>query len=68
MKTLLPGATGNCGQRLLKAALERGHELTVFVRNPEKLTQQLRTAAPANIRVISGDVYVGKDPIYREIP
>jgi putative NADH-flavin reductase len=38
MKLLLLGATGLTGQQLLAQALEQGHDVTVLVRNPTKLT------------------------------
>jgi nucleoside-diphosphate-sugar epimerase len=37
MRVLLLGATGNLGSRLLPALIQRGHTVTVFVRNPSKL-------------------------------
>jgi uncharacterized protein len=51
VKIALFGATGTIGQRILKEALHRGHEVTAVVRNPEKLTVQ-----HANLRVVTGDV------------
>lgn len=38
MKLLVFGATGGTGQALLSQALEQGHEVTAFVRNPAALT------------------------------
>jgi putative NADH-flavin reductase len=40
MRLLLLGATGGTGRQLLSQALERGHEVTAFVRRPEKLSAQ----------------------------
>lgn len=37
MKILVIGATGSVGRSVTKAAVEEGHEVTVFVRTPEKL-------------------------------
>lgn len=37
MKLLVFGATGKVGRHLVKQALEQGHEVTAFARNPEKL-------------------------------
>ncbi|KAJ5561988.1 hypothetical protein N7535_003549 [Penicillium sp. DV-2018c] len=37
MRVLLLGATGNLGSRLLPALIQRGHTVTVFVRNPSKI-------------------------------
>jgi putative NADH-flavin reductase len=38
MRLLLFGATGRVGRHVLDRALGDGHEVTAFVRNPEKLT------------------------------
>ncbi|NET02378.1 MAG: SDR family oxidoreductase [Sphaerospermopsis sp. SIO1G2] len=37
MKLLIFGASGNTGKEVVKQALEQGHNVTAFVRNPEKL-------------------------------
>jgi putative NADH-flavin reductase len=37
MRLLIVGATGGTGRELVKQALERGHEVTAFVRNPARL-------------------------------
>ncbi|ACB51119.1 hypothetical protein cce_1769 [Crocosphaera subtropica ATCC 51142] len=37
MKLVVFGATGNVGQQVVKQALEQGHEVTGFARNPLKL-------------------------------
>ncbi|XP_060073089.1 flavin reductase (NADPH)-like isoform X2 [Ylistrum balloti] len=39
MKIVVLGATGPTGLQLVQEALERGHEVTALVRNPEKLGQ-----------------------------
>ena len=59
MKILLLGATGNSGQRLLQLGLERGHDMTVFVRNKDKLLEQAGSAV-AQLKVVVGDVYDGE--------
>ena len=56
MKILLLGATGNSGQRLLQLGLERGHDLTVFVRDKAKLIEQIGDAVP-KLTLVVGDVY-----------
>jgi putative NADH-flavin reductase len=49
MRLFLLGATGNTGTAILDLALARGHEVTAFVRSPQKLEP---TAA---LRIIAGD-------------
>lgn len=51
MKLVLFGATGALGSHCLKQALEAGHQVTVLVRNPSKLPDEL----VAQIQVRSGD-------------
>jgi putative NADH-flavin reductase len=58
VKILLLGATGNSGQRLLRSGLARGHDMTVFVRNEDKLIEQAGNALP-KLKVVVGDVYDG---------
>ena len=36
MKILLVGATGTLGRQIAKKAIEDGHEVRCFVRNPRK--------------------------------
>lgn len=40
MRLLVIGATGGTGRALVEQALERGHHVTAFVRNPAKLRAQ----------------------------
>lgn len=51
MKVLILGATGKVGRHLVKQALEQGHDVTAFVRSPEKLGP-LRE----KLRLAKGDV------------
>jgi len=51
MNIALIGATGYVGAALLQEALNRGHEVTAIVRNPEKLPAQPKLQAR------KGDVY-----------
>lgn len=58
MKIALIGATGRTGAHALAAALERGHEVTVLVRDPGKLGRdpdKLGARSRATMRVVVGD-------------
>ena len=69
MKIFLLGATGNAGQRILRAALARGHEVTAMVRDEAKLPSS------PNLRVTRGIVdkspdlarVVGHDVVMRPV-
>lgn len=50
MKLLLFGATGPTGSQVAKQALERGHTVTAFVRDPAKLSIKHE-----RLRVVTGD-------------
>jgi putative NADH-flavin reductase len=52
MKLFILGATGGIGRHLLQLALERGHQVTAFVRSPQKigLTHE-------RLQVVQGDVF-----------
>jgi putative NADH-flavin reductase len=52
MKMFVLGATGGIGRHLLQLALERGHEVTAFVRSPERIG-----LTHARLRVVPGDVF-----------
>ena len=51
MQLLVVGATGGTGQQAVEQALERGHFVTAFVRDPAKLTIQ-----HPNLTILTGDV------------
>ena len=51
MKLLVFGATGGTGRRLVQQALEQGHVVTAFARDPAKLH-----LAHDNLRVVRGDI------------
>lgn len=51
MKLLIFGANGNTGKEVVKQALEQGHNVTAFVRNPEKLDIQ-----HSHLHIFQGDV------------
>jgi putative NADH-flavin reductase len=56
MKIALFGATGRTGRVVMERALSAGHEVTVLVRDPRKLTQPQK-----GLRVIEGDARRGSD-------
>jgi putative NADH-flavin reductase len=51
MRVLVVGATGAIGSAVVRAALERGHEVTAFVRSPEKLED-----VADRVNVVVGDL------------
>lgn len=51
MRILIFGATGGTGRELVTQALQRGHDVTAFVRSPDKLS-----SADPHLRVLRGDV------------
>ncbi|MFJ8134353.1 NAD(P)-dependent oxidoreductase [Streptomyces hydrogenans] len=50
-KIALFGATGTIGSRVLREALDRGHQVTAVVRDPQKFTER-----HTNLTVTTGDV------------
>jgi uncharacterized protein len=56
VRLFLLGATGNSGRRILKFALERGHQVTAFVRDQNKLMEILGRSQPQSLHVIVGDI------------
>ncbi len=51
MKIAIFGGSGRTGQHLVKQALEKGHQVVVLARNPDKLTIN-----HPNLTIIQGDV------------
>ncbi|MDA8172344.1 MAG: NAD(P)H-binding protein [Nitrospiraceae bacterium] len=51
MKTVIFGASGRTGRRLVRQALDRGHAVTAFVRNPSKMD-----ISHENLSLFEGDV------------
>jgi uncharacterized protein YbjT (DUF2867 family) len=51
LRVLVIGATGGTGRQLVQQALEQGHQVTAFVRDPSKLALE-----HPNLRVVKGDV------------
>jgi putative NADH-flavin reductase len=60
MKIIVFGATGNTGKRVLAQGIKMGHEMTAFVRNSEKLFDQLGEQSAKHVRVIVDDIM---DPV-----
>ncbi|MFB9328727.1 NAD(P)-dependent oxidoreductase [Paenibacillus aurantiacus] len=60
MKMVVFGATGNTGKRVLAQGIQMGHEMTAFVRNSEKLYDQLGKHSAMRVKVIVGDMM---DPV-----
>ena len=58
MRLLVFGATGATGQEIVTQGLRQGHELTVFVRNPAKMTLR-----DDRLRVVIGGVPEEADAI-----
>lgn len=57
MKVVVFGATGKKGREIVGQALENGHEVTAFVRDPSKLRFRNKAiSAEDRLRVVSGDV------------
>jgi putative NADH-flavin reductase len=52
MRLFILGATGGIGQHLLRIGLERGHELTAYVRSPHKISRPRERLA-----VVQGDLF-----------
>jgi nucleoside-diphosphate-sugar epimerase len=51
MRVLIVGATGGTGRQLVEQALDQGHQVTAFVRDPSRLRME-----HANLRIVKGDV------------
>ncbi len=51
MKLIVFGSTGGTGRQIVAQALEQGHDVTAFVRSPEKLNQKHE-----KLHVVKGDV------------
>ena len=61
MKLVVFGASGGTGREIIGQALEQGHEVTAFVRDPKKLT--IRN----NLHTIAGDALNDQSAIARAI-
>jgi len=56
MKIIVFGATGNVGRRVLAQGIKLGHEMTAFVRSPEKLYEQQGEHIARQVKVIAEDI------------
>ena len=61
MKIAILGSTGFVGGELLKKSIEKGHQIKVLVRNPDKLGEYAK-----KVEVIEGD-YFDKDKVGKTI-
>ena len=52
MRLFILGATGGIGQLLLKFGLEKGHELTAYVRSPQEIS-----ITNKQLKVVQGDLF-----------
>lgn len=52
MKIIVFGATGKTGQHVWRRALEQGHDVTVFVRSPQKIDSD-----KSKLHIVRGDVF-----------
>ena len=52
MKIIVFGATGGVGKWVLEQGLKAGHEITAFVRTPQKVT-----ITHENLAVVQGDAF-----------
>lgn len=52
MKICVFGATGETGKLVTKMLLDKGHQVSVYVRNPDKVS-----ITNDNLKVIRGDIY-----------
>ena len=59
MRIAIFGATGRTGQPLIEQALERGHDVTAFVRDEAGLPGSVR--ADSRVTVVEGDAYESAD-------
>lgn len=62
MRLFILGATGRLGQLLVRFALERGDEVTAFVRSPEKMALR-----DSGLTVVGGDL-LAPDQLARALP
>ena len=61
-KLVIFGATGGTGRQIVTQALQHGHQVTAFVRDPQKLPIDA-----ARLRVVTGDVTAGVDMVAQAV-
>jgi len=61
MRITIFGATGRTGLHIVEQALERGYEVTAFVRNPDRLGE-----FRSQVDVVQGDI-LEKEPVSRAV-
>ena len=58
MRVVVFGATGRTGREILDQALEKGHEVTAFVRDASRLTFENKdSAVEGRPHIVTGDVF-----------
>lgn len=63
MKITILGASGSLGLECLKQAIQAGHEITILVRDPQKIPAELRS----RVELVQGDATKASD-VARSIP
>jgi uncharacterized protein len=56
MKIIVFGATGNTGRRVLASGVNMGHDMTAFVRNPEKLIEQQGEQVTGQVKIVAHNI------------
>ncbi|RDU38694.1 NADH-flavin reductase [Neobacillus piezotolerans] len=56
MKIIVFGATGNTGKRVLALGVKKGHEMTAFVRSPEKLYEQQGEQIARQVMIVNHNI------------
>ena len=64
MKIAVLGATGPSGLQVVQEALERGHEVTAIVRNPEKLVKSVKDEKLTVILYFSVNIFYFNNTSY----
>jgi putative NADH-flavin reductase len=62
MKLFIIGATGHTGAQIIDLALDRSHEVTAFVRSPDKINRR-----DSKLKIVQGDPH-NVDQLTKELP